>query len=168
MGATMSTATHKLPRVIRLDESDLTVFDRTAVPGEWAVPGGFEFLCEDESTLTGKKRQEFHCGFLGIESLGRSTLVAIANATREQYEETVTLLAHQLLERYGAPDAETAHAAARDEIEYAESLCNYEVNTLLALEREITSDGIKERFKRFVRPDGADWEQGKPLRFVSD
>jgi hypothetical protein len=33
----------KLPRTIRLDPSDIFVFERAADPGEWAVSGDFVF-----------------------------------------------------------------------------------------------------------------------------
>jgi hypothetical protein len=34
----------RLPRTIRLDVSDSQVFEQAALPGEWAVPGGFLFV----------------------------------------------------------------------------------------------------------------------------
>ena len=58
----------RLPRTLRLDPSDLVVFDRAAAPGEWAVPGGFAFWDEDPAALAGKRRQAFRAGF-GLRQL---------------------------------------------------------------------------------------------------
>src|ERR671925_1208555 len=71
----------KFPRTIRLDPSDTFIFERAAEPGEWAVPGGFVFFDVDPATLEGKARVAFRSGFLGITSLGFSTLVQIVEAS---------------------------------------------------------------------------------------
>jgi hypothetical protein len=67
----------KLLRTIRLDASDSFVFERAAEPGEWAVSGAFAFAHCDQAQLQGKARAAFRAGFLGLGSLGRSTLVQI-------------------------------------------------------------------------------------------
>src|SRR6202048_5110753 len=71
----------KLLRTIRLDPSDTFIFERAAEPGEWAVPGGFAFFDVDPPTCDGKARVAFRSGFLGIFSLGFSTLVQIVEAS---------------------------------------------------------------------------------------
>ena len=70
----------KLLRTIRLDASDPFVFDKAAEPGEWAVSGAFAFTCGDPAKLQGRARSAFRAGFLGLASLGRSTLVQIVEA----------------------------------------------------------------------------------------
>ncbi len=82
----------RLPRTIRLDPSDRVVFTRAAEPGEWAVPGGFAFWDEDPAALSGKRRQEFRAGFLGLGSFGWSTLVEVAEVTPAQREAAVAAL----------------------------------------------------------------------------
>lgn len=158
-----SESRRKMLRCARLDDSDEEVFEHAAQAGEWAIPGSFEFLDDDESSLTGKRLQAFRSGFLGLQGFGRSTLVSIASASDEQIVEAVERLSEHLLERYGAPDRAAARQAACSEIEYAESLCEYEVGTLIAVERELTERGVEERFKRFVSNQVADWESAKPL-----
>lgn len=157
------TSTLKMLRCARLDDTDEEVFEAAAEAGEWAIPGSFEFLDDDEASLSGKRMQAFHAGFLGLTSFGRSTVVSISSATEEQIREAVEQLSRHLLDRYGAPDQAAARQAARSEIEYAQSLCEYEIGTLIAVERELTEDGIEERFKRFVPSQTADWENAKPL-----
>ena len=71
----------KLLRTIRLDASDTFVFDAAAEPGEWAVSGAFVFWDKDPATLGAKKRAAFRGGFLGVNSLGWSTLVQIVETT---------------------------------------------------------------------------------------
>ena len=73
----------KLMRTIRLDPSDTFVFDPPAEPGEWAVSGAFAFWDSDPATLEGKARTAFRSGFLGVETLGWSTLVQIVEASAE-------------------------------------------------------------------------------------
>ena len=163
----MITKTRKLPRVVRLDASDEEVYELAAEPGEWAVPGGFEFLDDSATDMSGKRLQAFQSGFLGIRSLGRATLVAVTVVDEKDYRKAIDDLADHLLHVYGAPDREAALRAAGAEVAYAETLCEYDVNTLLALEREMTADGVSERFKKFI-PTGADWDEGKPLVYAGE
>ena len=67
----------KLLRTIRLDPSDTFVFDQPATPGEWAVSGSFVFWNADIASLAAKERAAFRAGFLGVETLGWSTLVQV-------------------------------------------------------------------------------------------
>jgi Family of unknown function (DUF6505) len=133
-------------RTIRLDASDEHVFERAAGPDEWAVSGAFAFADLDPARLGGKAQQAF-------TSFGRSTLVAIGEIKPEELEGVIEALALHFLERYGAPSVEAARAAARGEVEFAISLCEHRINTLLAVEREFGTDGIIERF-RVIRPRG--------------
>lgn len=155
--------THKLLKCIRLDNSDEEVFEKPAEAGEWAIPGSFEFLGDNDTTLQGKRLQAFRAGFLGLTSFGRSTIVSIASVTEDQIRDSIESLGQYLLDHYGAPDRSAARQAARSEIEYAESLCEYEIGTLIAVERELTEDGVEEKFKRFIPSQTADWESAKPL-----
>ena len=100
----------KLPRTIRLDPSDTFVFERAAEPGEWAVSGAFVYGNHDPATLGPKQRVALRSGFLGIDSLGWSTLAIVTEATEAERDTMVERLATQLLQRFGAPDA----AAARE------------------------------------------------------
>jgi len=150
-------------RCARLDDTDEEIFEHAAQAGEWAIPGSFEFLDDDESSLTGRRLQAFNAGFLGLTSFGWCTIVSIASATDEQIDEAVEQLSRHLLEHFDAPDRAAALKAARSELAYAESLCEHEIGTLVALERELTDKGIEERFKRFVPDQEADWEEAKPI-----
>lgn len=147
----------------RLDETDDEIFEKAAQPGEWAIPGSFEFLDDDDTALSGKRLQAFRAGFLGLSSFGRSTIVSIAAATEDQIAEAIERLSRHLLDEYGAPDQAAARQAARAEIEYAQSLCQYEIGTLIAVERELTDEGVEEKFKRFIPTQVVDWEKAKPI-----
>ena len=74
----------KLPRTIRLDPSDTFVFERAAEPGEWAVSGAFVFWNRDPAALGPKARVALRSGFLGIDSLGWSTLAIVTEATEAE------------------------------------------------------------------------------------
>src|SRR5215218_7107987 len=91
----------KLPRTIRLDPSDTFVFERAAEPGEWAVSGSFVFWHENLAALQGKARSAFRGGFLGVQSLGWSTLVQIVEAGEDDRRAAIDLLAQQLVTHFG-------------------------------------------------------------------
>ena len=93
----------KLLRTIRLDPSDTFVFDKAAEPGEWAVTGTFMFTEGDPSALQGKARAAFRSGFLGVASLGWSTLVQIVEASDDARLAAIDILAKQLVTHFGAP-----------------------------------------------------------------
>jgi hypothetical protein len=152
----------KLFRTIRLDPSDTFVFERAAEPGEWAVSGAFMFADADPDTLEGKSRAAFRGGFLGVTSLGWSTLVQIVEATEADREALVESLARQLHERLGAPDLAAARGAAEEEVAFAVSLCDHPRDTLIAVRRTFESGAIREAF-RTLHPRGA----RKPMRAFS-
>ena len=137
----------KLLRTIRLDPSDTFVFENAAEPGEWAVTGAFMFADDDPAKLEGKARAAFRSGFLGVASLGWSTLVQIVEASEDDRRAAVETLAKQLVARFGAPDIAAAAAAAEEEFEFAASLCNHERDTLIALQRTHEDGEIREAFR---------------------
>ena len=137
----------KLPRTIRLDPSDTFVFERAAEPGEWAVSGAFVFWNQDPATLVPKQRVALRSGFLGVGSLGWSTLAIVTEATEAERQSVVAGLAAQLLEKFGAPDLEAARGAAEEEVAFAASLCDHPAQTLLAVQRSIEDGEIRERFR---------------------
>lgn len=141
----------KLLRTIQLDASDSFVFDRAAAPGEWAVSGAFAFLHRDIPALSGKIRAAFRAGFLGVGSLGRSTLVQIVDATGQDHEDVVTSLAAQLVEQFGAPDLASARKAAEEEVAFAASLCDHPAGVIVAVTRSVEGGAIREAF-RSLRP----------------
>src|SRR5947199_4687027 len=125
----------KLPRTIRLDPSDTFVFEHAADPGEWAVTGSFLFFDADIPSLAGRARAAFRAGFLGVRSFGFSTLIVVSEASDRERGEAIAALALHIQEKLGAPDLETARAAATEEIAFAESLCKDEVHTIIAMHR---------------------------------
>ena len=141
----------KLLRTIQLDASDSFVFDRAAAPGEWAVSGAFAFLNRDIPALRGKIRTAFRAGFLGVRSLGRSTLVQIVDATEQDHADVVELLAAQLVRKFGAPDLALARQAAREEVAFAASLCDHPAGVIVAVTRSVEGGSIREAF-RSLRP----------------
>lgn len=137
----------KLPRTIRLDPSDTFVFERAAEPGEWAVSGAFVFWNQDSAPLAPKARVALRSGFLGIDSLGWSTLAIVTEASEAERQAMVERLAGQLLEKFGAPDLAAARLAAEDEVAFAGSLCDHPPQTLLAVQRTVEDCEIRERFR---------------------
>lgn len=144
-----------LARVIRLDESDLEVFDLAAAPGEWAIPGSFAFSDWTDAELTGKARQEFAHGWLGLDSFGRASVVAITPITATEQKALVDRLAAHFHAAWGAPSLEAARPVAAEEMAHMAAMCGQEAeNTLIVLERELTQAGVKERF-RLIPPKSA-------------
>ena len=152
----------KLLRTIRLDPSDTFVFERAAEPGEWAVSGAFVFSDVDPAVLQGKERSAFRSGFLGVTSLGWSTLVQIVEASDDDRERLIAELSQRLVEKFGAPDPAAARAAAEEEIAFAASLCNQPQDTLIAVHRSFENGEIREAFRSLHAKGGP-----KPLRAFS-
>jgi hypothetical protein len=145
----------KLLRTIRLDPSDTFVFERAAEPGEWAVPGGFAFATMDVAGLEGKRRAAFRSGFLGIDSLGWSTLVQVVEVSEADRATAVDLLAQRLVQRFGAPSLDVARAAAQEEIAFAASISNHPRGMLVALARRHDNGDIRETFRTLAPGIGA-------------
>jgi hypothetical protein len=145
----------KLLRTIRLDASDLFVFEKAAEPGEWAVSGAFAFALCDPAGLRGKARIAFRAGFLGLGSLGRSTLAQIVEANEEDRRAVVEMLAAHLVRHFGAPDLATARLAAEEEAAFAESLCDHPRGVLIAVSRSHENGEIRETFRTLRPRDGA-------------
>jgi hypothetical protein len=141
----------KLLRTIRLDASDTFVFEKAAEPGEWAVSGAFAFWNRDTASLEGKARSAFRSGFLGISTLGWSTLVQIVEASEDDRLALVDTLASQLVANFGAPTINDAVAAAEEEVSFVESLCTQPQDTLIAVHRSFEDGAVRESF-RTLRP----------------
>ncbi len=137
----------KFPRCIRLDASDLNIYARAAEPGEWVVPGGFAYADCNPDDLERQARLAFHAAWLGTESFGHGTLAEVAEIDAAGFERVIERLARHFVEHYGAPDLASAHPVARAEAEEAVALCQHEIHTLLAIEREMTEAGVVERFR---------------------
>jgi hypothetical protein len=137
----------KLLRTIQLDRSDTFVFARAAEPGEWAVSGSFVFWGGDPMALEGKARTAFRSGFLGVQSLGWSTLVQIVETSVNDRDQAVEQLARQLLMEFGAPDIAAATAAAEEEIAFTEWVATEDKDTLVAVHRRVEEGEIHEAFR---------------------
>lgn len=141
----------RLPRAIRLDQSDLQVFALACQPGEWAIPGSFAFAETKPETLERKQRLALATAWLGLGSFGFTTLVEVAEIEEAAFFQAVEQLARHLVAHYGAPDLVSALPAARAELDDAASLCDHKLGTLLAIEREVTAEGLRERV-RVIEP----------------
>ena len=149
----------KLARAIHFDESDQRVFHSPARTGEWCVSGGFEFSNWTEGDLTGKARQAFSNGWLGIETFGRATFVAVTQVEQAEVDALATALAQHFVTYYGAPDIEAARGVAQEELQHMMELCEeQDPNTLLTVQRELTTAGVNEAF-RSIEPQAAGLDQ---------
>jgi hypothetical protein len=141
------TAT-KLARAIHFDESDSRVYASPARTGEWCISGGFEFSNWTEGDLTGKARQAFANGWLGLETFGRVTFVAVTQIESDELEALTDALARHFVTYYGAPSPEAARPVAEDEIRQMSALCeDHDANTLLTLARDLTEAGVRESYR---------------------
>jgi hypothetical protein len=148
----------KLLRTIRLDASDTFIFAAVAEPGEWAISGAFVFADVEPATLVGKDLAAFRSGFLGLPSLGWSTLVQIVEADAQDRLAAIEVTAQCLLARFGAPDLAAARQAATEEIDFAASLCDHPADTLIAVHRSDEGGTIRESFRSLrPRPGGTRW-----------
>ncbi len=148
----------KLARAIHFDESDTHVFHSPARTGEWCISGGFEFSNWGEGDLEGKARQAFANGWLGLETFGRVTFVAVTQIEQAERERLADALAAHFVQLYGAPSIEAALGVAREEIAHMSELCDdHDPNTLLTVARELTEAGVHEAY-RAITPQDAELE----------
>ena len=148
-----------LARAVHVDESDMNVFHSPARTGEWCVSGGFEFSNWGEADLVGKARQAFSNGWLGVETFGRVTFVAVTPIEKGERTKLEQALAQHFVDVYGAPSVDAALGVAREEIAHMSELCDeHAANTLLTVSRELTPAGVKEAF-RVIDPQAADLAQ---------
>ena len=148
----------KLARVIRLDQSDLEVFDSPADPGEWAIPGTFAYSNWSDNDLTGKARQAFTHGWLGLTSFGRASVVAVTTLTDAERAALTEHLAFHFTESWGAPSVEAARPVAAEEITQMIALCeDHPENTLIVVERSLSHAGVRDKF-RLIPPQSASLE----------
>lgn len=149
----------KLARAIHFDESDSRVFHNPARTGEWCISGGFEFSNWGDADLVGKARQAFSNGWMGCETFGRVSFVAVTQVEPQEVEAMAGLLAKHFVDIYGAPSLDAAHSVAREEINQMAELCeDHAPNTLLTVARELTEAGVKEAY-RVIEPQDADLDQ---------
>lgn len=145
-----------LARAIHFDESDLRVFHSPARTGEWCVSGGFEFSNWSEADLEGKARQAFANGWLGLETFGRVTFIAVTRIEEGEVAALAENLARHFVSHYGAPSVEAALEVARGEIAQMADLCDgHDPNTLLTVARELTEAGVREAY-RTIQPQEAE------------
>ncbi len=149
----------RLARAIHFDESDMNVFHSPARTGEWCISGGFEFSDWSEADLSGKARQAFSNGWLGIETFGRVTFVAVTQIEPHEFDALAAALAQHFVDMYGAPSVEAATPVATEELQHMADLCEgQQPNTVLTVARELTDAGVKEAF-RMIEPQEAGLEQ---------
>lgn len=138
----------KLARAIHFDDSDTRVFHSPARTGEWCISGGFEFSNWGEADLTGKARQAFANGWMGCETFGRVSFVAITQIETGERDALENLLAQHFVDIYGAPSIEIARGVALEELAHMSDLCDdHPANTLLTIARELTEAGVKESYR---------------------
>jgi len=143
-----------LARAIHFDESDTQVFHNPARTGEWAISGGFEFSNWGEADLTGKARQVFSNGWLGIETFGRVTFVAVTQIEQAEFDTLTDALAQHFVTVYGAPSLEQARSVALEELALMADMCtDQDPNTLLTVARELTESGVNETYRIIESPE---------------
>ena len=149
----------KLARAIHFDESDQRVYHNPARTGEWCISGGFEFSNWGEADLVGKARQAFSNGWMGCETFGRVSFVAVTQIEPQERHAITTLLARHFVDIYGAPTMDAARGVAEEEIDQMAELCtDHAPNTLLTVARELTEAGVKESY-RVIEAQEADLSQ---------
>ena len=146
----------KLARAVHFDESDMNVMHIPARTGEWCSSGGFEFSNFTQGDLVGKTRQAFANGWLGLETFGRTTFVAVTQMEPFERDALAKLLADHFVDRYGAPDRQAALPVADEELRQMMELCDeHESGTVLTVARDLTEAGVRETFRVIERQSAA-------------
>jgi hypothetical protein len=137
-----------LARAIHFDESDMNVFHVPARTGEWCIPGGFEFSDWSDGDLVGKARQAFTNGWLGLDTFGRVTFVAVTQIEPAEREALIEALADHFVAMHGAPSREAAYPVATQEVDAMVELCDgVDPNRVITVARELGEAGVRETFR---------------------
>jgi hypothetical protein len=116
------------------------------VSGRLLAPSAFAAI--GEADIKGKVKQAFSNGFLGLDSMGFSTLVSIVTVKPDDLGKIENRLCSIFMNEFGAPDEATAMAAVTEEIKFMADLCaEHKTGTLLAIERSLGDEGIRESFR---------------------
>lgn len=137
----------KLLKTIRLDPSDTLIFP-LAAETEWAVIGTFAFWDKPVENMTGKERQAFRAGFMGVDTGGFSTLVSVEEGDKQ---EALNALTQLIFKQFGAPTLEDAREAAAHELEAAIALADHPEGTLIAMHRTFEGGAYREIFRTLTR-----------------
>ena len=149
----------KLARAIHFDESDTRVFHNPASTGEWCISGGFEFSNWSEADLTGKARQAFANGWMGCETFGRVSFVAVTQIELTERDALADILAQHFVDIYGAPSLTLARNVALEELSQMADLCSdHDPNTLMTVARDLTEAGVRETY-RMIEAQAAELDQ---------
>lgn len=70
----------------------------------------------------------------------------------EEHQAVIKGLVSRLMQQSPAPNWKVALATAQEEVDFAASICNHEIHTLLALERNIEAESFVENFRVVRRP----------------
>ena len=148
-----------LARAIHFDDSDGRVYHSPARTGEWCIPGGFEFSDWTEADLVGRAAQSFATGWLGLETFGRATFVAVTRIEPAEREALTEALADHFVAMHGAPDRAAAWPVAAQELAAMAELCDgVEPGRVMAVSRSLGAAGVTEAF-RILAPRDAALEQ---------
>jgi len=143
-------------RSVRLDPSDLQVFEHAAEPGEWAVPGSFALLDIDPLTHDTKLREAFLHGFIGTDSFGHASVVTVADISPADLAMVIEKIAVHLHHHCGDPDDNAARSAAEEEVGFTLEIAAHPPGTLIVLQREPVDDGIEETYRTVSPPQVVD------------
>jgi hypothetical protein len=83
--------------------------------------------------------------------MGFSTLTEVAVIDEAERDRLILQFMQDLIDRFGAPGREAAAAVARDEIAFAESLCDHDPGTTVAMRRTIKEGAVQEQFRTLHR-----------------
>jgi hypothetical protein len=86
--------------------------------------------------------------------MGFSTLVSIVTVKPDDLGKIENRLCSIFMNEFGAPDEATAMAAVTEEIKFMADLCaEHKTGTLLAIERSLGDEGIRESFRSLAKPE---------------
>ena len=136
-----------LARAIHFDESDMNVFHVPARTGEWCIAGGFEFSDWSEGDLVGA-RQAFANGWLGLETFGRVTFVAVTRIEPTGRAELCRGAGRPFRRHARRPRRAAAYPVAAREVDAMIELCDgVDPNRVITVSRELGEAGVRETFR---------------------
>ncbi len=115
-------------------------------------------MSQPVEALAEAKTQDFANGWLGLGSFGRAALVAVTPIAEKELASLTELLALHFVERYGAPDLDTARPIAAEEIAHLTGICaRHPPDTVMMIARRIEDGEISQKLRVIppIHPDEA-------------
>lgn len=144
----------KFLKAVRLDNADAELYRQSGAcdEDEWVTSGGFA-VCDLAEGYRCEPRCHCDASFVSLTRRARCTIAEVVEIVDADLELFKDQMAQHLLFDWKAPDFETAHGVAEEEIDYTTALASgFATNVWITVNRSPGADGvIDEKYNQYER-----------------